>query len=100
MQAAKHAATVGGANLELARGFDAGDVVPLEIDRARIVCLQPEAAALQVHDLACYVVAVGKPYDVGFWLTPGESAWRDAEREDNQGSCENWSRWWLSCDSH
>ena len=69
-----------------ARRFDAGDVVPLELDRPRIVCLQLETAALQVHDLAGDAVAVGKPHDVGFWLTPRESGWRDDEREDSQSS--------------
>ena len=64
-QAAQKTPPGRGAHLELARGFDSRNLVPLEGDRACVVGLELQLTAIQLHDLAGDPVAVGQCDYVG-----------------------------------
>ena len=52
-------------HLDEPRRDDAEQLVPFQVQRARVVRLELEPAALEAHDLAGDPVAVGKDDDVG-----------------------------------
>ncbi len=83
-EGAQDPAAVLGHHFDGARRLHGGDLVPLQVERADVVRLELEPAAIEPDDLAGDPIAVGERDDVGAALGRGVSArprgWRGSPR--------------------
>ena len=74
-------------DLDEPRRDDAEQLVPFDVQRARVVRLELEPAALETHDLTGDPVAVGKGDDVGPALAVRHTAGREGEAQRQDHVC-------------